>query len=125
MKSDRRVGHEAGRLEASAHTQAHLLLPPLFSPHCSPSLGAHGTAQLLPLCPASRDGCCLLCTSVSRRLGTSVGGQSWVVPMRHLGHSWYQVDPDTEVAVSLRGHCTQTAGVENLAQLWGRCVPLR
>ena len=125
MKSDRRVGHEAERLEASAHTQAHLPLPPLFSPHCSSSLGAHGLSQLLPLCPASRDGCCLLCTSVSRCPGISVGGQSWVVPLRHLGHSRYQVYSDTEAAVSLRGHCSQKAGVENLAQFWGRYVPLR
>lgn len=85
------------------------------------SLGAHGPAQLLPLCPSSGDSCCLLCTGVSRCPDPGVGGQSWVVPPRHLG----QVNPGPEVAIALKGHCSQKAGVESLAQLWGRCVHLR
>lgn len=89
------------------------------------SLGTHDFAQLLPLCPAYGEGCCLLCTGVSRCPGTEVGSQSWVVPLRHLGHSWYRLNPGPGVAVSLRGHCSQKAGVESLVQLWGRCVHLK
>jgi hypothetical protein len=44
-----------------------------------------------------------------------------MMPPRHLG----QVNPGPEVAISLRGHCSQKAGVKSLVQLWGRYVHLR